>query len=255
MQPEIINLYKPQGHTPLAALNKLRQKRPDLKESPLTYLGRLDPMASGVLLIMAGRHGAADRGRYLGLDKSYRAEVLFGFETDTGDVLGLAKRFRNKSISVPGLKMLLPRLKGKLVLAVPAYSSVPVSGRPLYAWAREGRLGKIKLPKRQMTIHSLKLRKVKSVGAGRLLQRIRSSVSRVEGDFRQVEIQNRWKVLLAGKPQRYFIAELEVSCSSGTYIRSLAALLGKRAGSKACLLVLSRLKVGEYKVRDSVKLD
>ena len=78
------------GETPLQALEAFRE-RERLGGIPLTYAGRLDPMASGKLLILIGDE-CKKRDTYTGLDKRYRFEVLFGARTDTGDILGITER-------------------------------------------------------------------------------------------------------------------------------------------------------------------
>ena len=60
----------------------------------MTYAGRLDPMASGVLLVLAGEE-TKNKDKYLGLDKEYDFEILFGFATDTYDILGKVIKARN----------------------------------------------------------------------------------------------------------------------------------------------------------------
>ncbi|MES2135091.1 MAG: hypothetical protein V4449_02535 [Patescibacteria group bacterium] len=83
-------LEKKIGDTPLQALEELRRKNDWLQSVPLTYAGRLDPMAEGKLLILIGDECKV-RERYDGLDKEYEFEVLLGFSSDTGDVLGMAE--------------------------------------------------------------------------------------------------------------------------------------------------------------------
>jgi tRNA pseudouridine55 synthase len=72
----VINLYK-----------KMREQRRDLWNETLSYAGRLDPMAEGVLLCLVGSANAR-REAYLDLNKEYILDVLFGFSTDTYDILG-----------------------------------------------------------------------------------------------------------------------------------------------------------------------
>ncbi len=84
----VVPVYKKLGATPLEALEALRVDRPDLAHELMTYAGRLDPMAEGVLLVLTGE----DRYRakeFQQLDKTYRATFLLGFSSDTGDVLGM----------------------------------------------------------------------------------------------------------------------------------------------------------------------
>src|SRR3989338_4911372 len=83
----IIILNKKEGETPLAALEAFRRKNKEYANTKLTYAGRLDPMASGLLLLLAGEE-IKNKEKYLNLDKEYEFEILFGFQTDTYDILG-----------------------------------------------------------------------------------------------------------------------------------------------------------------------
>ena len=87
---EIITLYKLVGETPLACIERFREDNPVYKQVNMTYLGRLDPMAEGVMPVLAG--DTREKQKYLDFDKTYEFEVLWGFETDTYDILGLVTK-------------------------------------------------------------------------------------------------------------------------------------------------------------------
>jgi tRNA pseudouridine55 synthase len=102
----------------------------------LAYAGRLDPMAEGKMLILAGE-ACKEREKYLGLDKNYIFEVLLGFSSDSGDILGLLKKDKKDfKISLKNLKKEveknLSQKKGKRKMQYPVYSSKPVDGKPLF---------------------------------------------------------------------------------------------------------------------------
>ena len=83
----VLTTWKRAGETPLQAMEALRARDPALAGVPMVYAGRLDPMAEGVLLVLAGddRHALPEHLRH---DKRYRASFLFGVGSDTGDGLG-----------------------------------------------------------------------------------------------------------------------------------------------------------------------
>src|ERR1700749_2760200 len=83
----VLNLYKKLGETPRERLERLRIQKPHYAHEVLSYAGRLDPMAEGVLLCLVG---SANKRRelYLDMSKEYKLDVLFGFSTDTYDILG-----------------------------------------------------------------------------------------------------------------------------------------------------------------------
>lgn len=81
-------LYKNPGETPLTALKRLRYLAQISSDIPLTYAGRLDPLAEGLLIVLGGEE-CKKKEQFLAVDKVYECTVLLGFATDTGDVLGL----------------------------------------------------------------------------------------------------------------------------------------------------------------------
>ncbi|MCA9363758.1 hypothetical protein KC727_00880, partial [Candidatus Kaiserbacteria bacterium] len=76
------------GETPLEAAERLRVTLGLSADIPLAYAGRLDPMASGKLLVLIGDE-CKKQEQYHTLDKEYTFEVLFGVRSDTADVLGI----------------------------------------------------------------------------------------------------------------------------------------------------------------------
>ena len=83
-------LEKEIGETPLSCTERWRTSRPDLIGVPLSYAGRLDPMASGKLLILIGEE-CKQQATYHGLDKEYEFSILFDVSSDSQDVLGRIK--------------------------------------------------------------------------------------------------------------------------------------------------------------------
>ena len=255
----IFNIYKSVGISPLDAVKLLKEKYPELKGEKMTYAGRLDPLAEGVLLILAGKT-VYEKEKYLKLDKEYEGEILFGFETDTYDVLGIPKSVRQPaSISRTVLDGIIKKLEGEISLPLPPYSSYKIKGKPLFQWARGGKLSEIEIPIRQTKINSIKLLDFAEISGQNLMKTIKQKISLIKGDFRQEEILNRWQKMLPKscssiKTVTFLIAKVKINCSSGTYIRSIAHHLGKELKTGAVLLNLKRTKVGNFDIKDSEKL-
>lgn len=70
-------IYKNIGETPLEALERFRADHVEYKNEPMTYAGRLDPMASGKLIILIGEE-CKNKDEYLKLDKEYEVDILLG---------------------------------------------------------------------------------------------------------------------------------------------------------------------------------
>ena len=86
----IFTIHKEIGETPLEAIRKLK-----LKEKA-SYAGRLDPMASGKLLVLTGEDCLC-QNEYHHIDKSYNFDLILGFQTDSLDILGVIQEVNSDS--------------------------------------------------------------------------------------------------------------------------------------------------------------
>lgn len=240
-EEKTIKLYKNIGETPLERIERFRDENPEYGEMKLSYAGRLDPMAEGVMLILIGDENK-EREKHLKYSKEYTFKVLFGFATDSYDLLGfLQGRYKDKKINEGELKKILKNFKGDIVQEYPPYSSKTVKGKPLYKYAQEGKLGTIKLPKHEITIFDIKLLNFKEITASDLRKYIIENVLKVKGDFRQKETLNKWGRQLDKLPSETFVlAKFNAYCSSGTYIRTIARDMGKKMGTKALAYSIKR---------------
>lgn len=250
----VLNVYKPQGMTPLQALDKLRAIHPKYKTESMTYAGRLDPMAEGVLVVLVG-DAVHEKEMYLKLDKTYEADILLGFGTDTYDLLGMPTVYKT-DVSDEKIDAAVAAMKGIFEYPFPTYSSKPVNGKPLFQWAREGKLNEIEIPKRTMCVHGVELLDRYECTIEELENNVTAAIPRVQGDFRQKEIANRWQSVFDGMDKNAALPamRIRIHCASGTYIRTLAHELGKRLGVDAVLLRLIRTKVGDLKIEDSTRI-
>lgn len=251
---KVIYLNKKEGETPLEALESFRAKHKEYKDLPMTYAGRLDPMASGLLVILAGEE-CKNKERYLNFDKEYEFEVLFGFATDTYDILGKIKHsyvLKNVGMSFNArefeekIKENLKLLKGSFIQTYPMYSSKTVDGRPLFVYAKSGE--SVVAPEREIHVKSLKFRNTRSIGSKKLIENIDKRIKKVKGDFRQEEIVKTWQRNLKDSGEKYIIGSFVVSCSSGTYVRSIANLLGGKMGIPALAYSIKRTRVGKVRL-------
>jgi len=244
---KVVILNKKEGETPLRALESFRIKHKEYKDLKMTYAGRLDPMARGVLVILVGEE-IKNKEKYLGLDKEYDFEVLFGFTTDTYDILGKVTKTRNLIVTKENLEKIIKKelknFKGKFVQSYPMYSSKTVSGKKLFQYARNGE--DVEIPKREVCVKNLKLNKLRRVGSDVVKKSIIKRINKVEGDFRQKEILKIWDRVIE-KEIYYFVASFKIKCSSGTYVRGIANSLGENLSVPALAWSIKRTKVGKYK--------
>ncbi|NCS99791.1 hypothetical protein GW765_02310 [Candidatus Parcubacteria bacterium] len=228
------NLYlqKKKGETPLACMERFRAENPEYFDIPMTYAGRLDPIATGDLLVLTGEE-CKKKDEYLGLDKEYEATVLLGFQTDSYDVLGIPSKIGLKENFEEELKSMI----GKFTQSYPPYSSKTINGRQLHEYARAGEIDGLDIPTKEVEIYSIENISIEDISNSELLDEIAETVDSVSGDFRQNEIKSRWKDVLDNTEDTYKLVSFTVKVSSGTYIRSIANNLG---GS---LLRLQRTKI------------
>lgn len=179
------------------------------------HAGTLDPFATGLLVLLAGR--ATRLMDYLPDEpKVYEAEVRFGIETDTGDPGGAALR-KAPLPSLDALTTATAAFRGRIMQAPPAYSAKRVAGRRAYQLARAGE--EVTLAPVPVEIHELALR-----------------------DF---EVED-------GAVAR---CRMRVSCSGGTYIRALARDIARAAGSAAHLESLRRHRAGAFELGRSIPME
>lgn len=251
-------IEKEVGETPLAALQKWREANPEYGDIPASYAGRLDPMASGKLLILLGEECKRQKD-YTKLDKEYEIEVLLDVGTDTGDALGLAE-YADKNTPVDNFSRvdeILKEEEGSNTRPYPVFSSKTVQGKPLFLYALEGALGTIEIPTHEERIYRIKLRSVTSLSAEKLSQRVEAFLTKTPtsmepskalgADFRINAVRAGWKQLFSEAGERNFtLVTLRVTCGSGTYMRSLAPRIGDALGTRALALSIKRTKIGTY---------
>lgn len=251
---QVLNLYKQLGETPRERLERLRGAQPHYAHEVLSYAGRLDPMAEGVLLCLVGSANKR-REAYLELNKEYVLDILFGFDTDTYDILGrVMETGDSTTLTREQVKKGLNEFRGHIAQEYPPYSSKTVEGKSLFEWARAGALSSIMLPSRTVNIFDLEVTNMYKVSEKELFTYITDSVEKVQGDFRQEEVVETWKKYLKQNGTREFkAATVRIECSSGTYMRSIAHGLGQELGVPAMALHILRTQVGDYSVDKSLK--
>lgn len=252
----VLSIYKPQGMTPLQVIDRVREVYPEYRDEKMTYAGRLDPMAEGVLLVLAG-DAVHEKESYVKLDKVYEADMAVGLGTDTHDLLGMPMLCSAGIASPERIEEEAKKMQGSFVYPFPAYASKPVNGKPLFQWAREGRLDDITIPARTMRIYGVELLGQRMISGEDVRLMARMSIAKVRGDFRQSEIIQQWEVVCGDqkKSLAFPAVRLRIHCASGTYVRTLAHELGKRLGADATLLRLIRTRVGDRTMEEALALD
>ncbi|MFA6095329.1 MAG: hypothetical protein WC767_00585 [Candidatus Paceibacterota bacterium] len=250
----VLNLYKRHGETPLQAVERYVALHPEYKGAKMTYAGRLDPMAEGVLIVLAGDKNK-EREAYTGLPKEYEFEFVLGVETDTFDVLG--KLTGAKEGGTPpeaDIAAALKKYEGRISQAYPPYSSKVVGGVPLFDLARRGKLAGIVLPRHEVEARSIEFVSSRKTSRDEFAAVIEEDIGKVIGDFRQDEIRAAWRAFFKkSAADSFVIFKARVSCGSGFYVRQLVSDIGRDLGTGAVTIHILRTRVGEFKLEDSTR--
>lgn len=207
--PLLIN--KPKGMTSHDVVYRIR-KATGIKK--IGHAGTLDPLASGLLILLVGREETKLQARYMDGDKEYEAEITLGQVSETYDAEGPITSSGDVTHSTRAdITALLPQFIGIIQQRPPAHSAIKVRGQRLYKQARRGTLQESDIPMREVRIDSIEI--------------IDCTLPTVR---------------------------LRVRCGKGTYIRSLAHDLGQALGCGAYLSELKRTKIGEYRLADAMEL-
>lgn len=180
------------------------------------HTGTLDPMATGVLPICIGK--ATKVIQYMESSKAYRAFIKLGIKTDTYDMEGEILETKPVALDIGLIKKYLEDFKGEIIQTPPIYSAVHYKGKRLYEYARKN-IEIEDIPTRKVTVNSIEL------------------------------------LDIVDKESKNPILVLDIDCSEGTYIRSIAYDLGEKLGCGACLSGLTRTKAGKFTFEESNTLE
>jgi tRNA pseudouridine55 synthase len=220
----LLIIDKPAGPTSHDVVARLRRV---LREQRIGHTGTLDPMATGVLLMVVGK--ATRLAKFLSTDgKSYEATVRFGFATDTADAEGLplGPRSQQPMPSREAIDEALDAFRGTFMQQPPAFSAKKIGGQRSYALARTARTS-------QPAPAHLAPHDVRPLPAPARVTTTRLDILAIEADT----------------------VTLSVDCSAGFFIRSLAHDLGERLGVGAHLAALRRTRVGDFGLDRALALD
>lgn len=204
----VLVVDKPAGMTSHDVVNRVRRL---LGTRRVGHAGTLDPMATGVLVLLAG-NATRLADRLAASKKMYEAEILLGTRTDTQDSTGhILSETSAEGVAEEAFTRILKRFEGDQTQIPPMVSAIHSNGKRLYELARLG--------------------------------------VEVERKPRPVLIEEI--TLLSFTPGDRATARIRVHCSAGTYIRTLASDIGEALGCGACMSALRRISSGRFGISDA----
>ena len=146
-QDGILVLHKPAGPTSAACIARIKRH---LGQKKIGHAGTLDPMASGVLLVLLGQGTKLSSHLTAAGEKVYAATVKLGECTDTWDAEGRVQATGDYAgVTLEMVQEILSSWHGHTEQEVPPYSAAKHQGRPLYELARKG----LEIPVKTNTVH------------------------------------------------------------------------------------------------------
>lgn len=205
----ILIIDKPAGWTSYDVVNFIRRR---FKIKKVGHAGTLDPLATGVLVVLLGRYTKLFR-KFSSEDKEYNGTLRLGVSTDSQDADGkvIAKK-EISSVSRDDLKKAFTKFKGDIEQIPPMVSALRYKGKRLYKLARQGK--EVPRKPRKVSIYKFQLT-----------------------DFNPPDVD-------------FFL-----SCSKGTYVRTLCHDIGEMLGCSGHLLRLRRIKSGDFGLNDSITIE
>jgi tRNA pseudouridine55 synthase len=252
IRPTVLNINKPIGWTSRDVLNKLQSI---YKFNKFGHAGTLDPLASGVLLVLVGEE-CKKQEYYMSQSKSYSTRIIFDVFSDTNDLEGpitatcgeltvKSDKFKIK------IKEHLNSLIGRFEQQVPYFSAVKINGKELYKSAREGNLIDT-LPVKQVELKKFTINNFNFTGSSKTTVP-QEHLKKL--DMFSDNIETLYKKRLDFYSSNFSYVDLTLDVSKGFYVRSLARDIGKHLGTNALMASLVRSKVGTFNVKDSKDLD
>ncbi|MCK6639376.1 MAG: tRNA pseudouridine(55) synthase TruB [Bacteroidia bacterium] len=222
---EVLLINKPLRWTSFDAVNKIRWliKQKTGVRMKVGHAGTLDPLATGLLIICTGKQ-TKNINAYMDREKEYTGTFVIGATTPCFDLeKEIDTWFPTEHITHEQALAAIPAFIGDIDQVPPVFSAIRVDGKRAYHHARKGT--ETEMPPRRVNIREFEL------------------TSWTPG------------VTETEEPHAVIKAEFRVSCSKGTYIRSLARDFGTALNSGAHLGSLCRTRIGEFHLKDAMTIE
>jgi tRNA pseudouridine55 synthase len=239
--------------------HKLAEKCAKILGEKVTHTGTLDPMASGVLVLLTGEDRFVKGS--LHWQKTYQFSILWNVQTDSLDQLGLITdiqqpMFTENSVSLTActqrIEQTILQFPTSYSQVTPAFSAQRSNGVSSFDRAK---LGESSLQKnRQVELLHLQYLGYSIISSVELLQQQQTAISQVVGDFRQNEVIDSWQENIKNNG-KFLVTNHQVTTSPGTYVRQLVQDLAKELQLPATTLKITRTVNGPFEKQDCIELD
>ncbi|EAZ82895.1 tRNA pseudouridine(55) synthase TruB [Algoriphagus machipongonensis] len=206
---EVFLIDKPLEWTSFDVVKKVRNA---LKIKKVGHAGTLDPLATGLLIICAGKMTKQIES-FMGQEKEYSGTFVLGETTESFDLEKPVTPVADPShLTIDDVKAAVAELTGDILQVPPMHSAIKVGGKRVYESARKGI--DVKMEPRPVQVR----------------------------EFEITKFENH-------------VVSFRISCSKGTYIRSLARDLGEKLGVGAYMSSLIRTRIGDFQLSEAHELN
>lgn len=152
----ILLVDKPKTWTSFDAVNFVRsmvarQQGTKPKNTKVGHCGTLDPLATGLLILVVGKEYTRRAGEFTKLDKVYDVTLKLGQTSTTGDEEGEKATVSDDKPSLEAIKSALQKFSGDIMQVPPQFSAMKINGQRAYTLARAGKA--VELEARPVTVH------------------------------------------------------------------------------------------------------
>jgi tRNA pseudouridine55 synthase len=245
----IIIKQKNVSETPGEMANQIKQR---FNLNKISYCGKLDPMSRGVMLFLTDGY-CKKQEQFLKLDKIYEFEILFGFKTDSYDILGIIDKMKiENDLDIESIINYTESLTGKHQQYFPPFSSITAMNdeglrKPLWWWSKYNRINEIRIPHKEINIYSMDFISSEKKTFQDVIFTIKNKINSLKGDFRQKEILELWEQKYKeNQNQSFHVLKFRTEVSSGTYIRSIIQKIATNYNTYGIAYDINRTKLGVY---------
>ena len=250
----VIPIDKPVGWTSFQVVNKLKwhiRHLTGIKKFKIGHAGTLDPLASGLLLVCVGKATKQIEQLQSGI-KEYSGTMVLGATTPCFDLeRAIDEYYPYEHITPEAIEKARQQFIGEIEQVPPIFSAVKVDGQRAYQSAREGE--EIMITPKKITIYDFKISRASRESSHSSTQALKhSSIQALKHSSTQAHLyRNPQGSIPDGLP----LLDFHVTCSKGTYIRSLARDFGLALGSGAFLSALRRERIGDHTISEAFNLE
>lgn len=255
----VIAVDKPRQWSSFQVVNKLKwhiKRTFGLKKFKIGHAGTLDPLASGLLLVCVGNATKQIEQLQAGI-KEYSGTMVLGATTPCYDLEQAVDRlYPTRHITEELIEKTRQQFVGDIEQVPPMFSAVKIDGQRAYISARDGEA--VAIEPKTVTIYDFAITafrqgtQIQSEVAEPTTERPRPFANDSPNSSRNPQLyRNPQGEVPEGLPQ----IDFRITCSKGTYIRSIARDFGLALGSGAFLSDLRRERIGDYTLADALALD